>query len=76
MKSNAQTVHVQTVLVVDDDPEWLNFLSRTIGSQYPVLSAANGEADGSTTAMVCPDDEGCEALAIKLSCMDVILRNK
>ncbi len=33
---------VQTVLVVDDDPEWLNFLARAIGSQYPVLCATNG----------------------------------
>lgn len=36
-------VQVQTVLVVDDDPEWLDFLSRAIGAEYPVLSATNGE---------------------------------
>ncbi|MBI3986929.1 MAG: response regulator [Lentisphaerae bacterium] len=34
---------VQTVLVVDDDPDWLEFLSRALGSEYPVLSAANGD---------------------------------
>ncbi len=34
---------VQTVLVVDDDPEWLDFLARAVGSHYPVLCATNGE---------------------------------
>ena len=55
MKNNAQMVHVQTVLVVDDDPEWLTFLSRTIGSQYPVLSAANGEDAVRSARSACPD---------------------
>jgi CheY-like chemotaxis protein len=55
MQSAAQTVHVQTVLVVDDDPEWLDFLSRTIGSQYPVLSATNGEDAVRRAQRACPD---------------------
>ena len=46
---------VQTVLVVDDDPEWLDFLSRTIGSQYPVLTAANGEDAVRRAQHACPD---------------------
>lgn len=33
----------RTVLVVDDDPEWLDFLSRVIGAEYPVLHATSGE---------------------------------
>ncbi len=55
MKCNGQTIHVQTVLVVDDDPEWLDFLSRTIGSQYPVLSATNGEDAVRRAQRACPD---------------------
>ena len=55
MQSAAQTVHVQTVLVVDDDPEWLDFLSRAIGSQYPVLSATNGEDAVRRAQRACPD---------------------
>ncbi|MBI3985955.1 MAG: response regulator [Lentisphaerae bacterium] len=34
---------VRTILVVDDDPEWLDFLVRALGAEYPVLSATNGE---------------------------------
>ena len=55
MQSAAQAVHVQTILVVDDDPEWLDFLSRTIGSQYPVLSATNGEDAVRRAQRACPD---------------------
>ncbi|MDP2989026.1 MAG: response regulator, partial [Kiritimatiellota bacterium] len=55
MKSNAQTVRVQSVLVVDDDPEWLNFLVRTLGADYPVLSASNGEDAVRRAQHACPD---------------------
>ena len=50
-----KSVHVQTVLVVDDDPEWLDFLSRAIGAQYPVLSATNGEDAVRRAQRACPD---------------------
>ena len=55
MKKNAQTVHVQTVLVVDDDPEWLDFLAKAIGSQYQVLCATNGEDAVRRAQCACPD---------------------
>jgi CheY-like chemotaxis protein len=55
MKKDAQTVHVQTVLVVDDDPEWLDFLSKAIGSHYPVLCATNGEDAVRRAQCACPD---------------------
>lgn len=53
MKKAAPTV--PTVLVVDDDPEWLNFLCKIIGSEYPVLSATNGEDAIRRTHNACPD---------------------
>ena len=34
---------MKTVLVVDDDAEYLNFLCIAVGTVYPVISAANGE---------------------------------
>ncbi|MBI3985961.1 MAG: response regulator [Lentisphaerae bacterium] len=46
---------VQTVLVVDDDPEWLEFLSKAIGSEYPVLSATNGDDAVRRAQRTCPD---------------------
>ena len=45
----------QTVLVVDDDPEWLDFLSKAIGSHYPVLCATNGEDAVRRAQRACPD---------------------
>lgn len=30
-------------MVVDDDPEWINFLSIAIGTDYHVISATDGE---------------------------------
>lgn len=33
----------RTVLVVDDDAEYLNFLCIAVGTVYPVISATNGE---------------------------------
>ena len=32
-----------TVLVVDDDPDWLASTCRMIGAEYPVLAATSGE---------------------------------
>lgn len=45
----------RTVLVVDDDPEWLEFLSKAIGSEYPVLCAASGEDAIRRAQSVTPD---------------------
>lgn len=55
MKKAARKVNTQTVLVVDDDPEWLDFLVRAIGSQYPVLCATNGEDAVRRAQYTCPD---------------------
>lgn len=33
----------RTVLIVDDDPEFISSLFEVIGSEYPVLSATNGD---------------------------------
>jgi len=54
-KSDAQAVRVQTIMVVDDDPEWLNFLTRAIGAEYAVLSASNGEDAVRSAQRACPD---------------------
>ena len=53
MKRNEQIV--PTILVVDDDPEWLKFLARAIGKEYPVLSATNGEDAVRRAQRACPD---------------------
>lgn len=54
-KNGTMPRHVQTILVVDDDPEWLNFLTRAIGTEYPVLSATNGEDAVRRAQCACPD---------------------
>jgi len=33
----------RVVLIVDDDPEWINFLSIAIGNDYHVISADDGD---------------------------------
>ena len=43
LRNGSMKKEKQTVLAVDDDPEWLDFLSRTIGTEYHVLSASDGE---------------------------------
>jgi len=48
-------IGAQTVLIVDDDPEWLDFLSKTIGAEYLVLSATNGEDAVCTAKRKVPD---------------------
>ena len=55
MNRHLQSIHVQTILVVDDDPEWLDFLSRAVGAEYPVLSATNGEDAVRRAQNACPD---------------------
>ncbi|MEI7902205.1 MAG: response regulator [bacterium] len=42
-KGGAKNRPVQTILVVDDDLEWMNFLSQVLSAEYTVLSASNGE---------------------------------
>ena len=34
---------LETVLVVDDDPEWRNHLCRIVGREYPVIFACGGD---------------------------------
>ena len=34
---------LRTILIVDDDAEWRDFLFRVIGERYPVQYAASGE---------------------------------
>lgn len=55
MKIETRTRKVRTVLVVDDDPEWLSFLSRSIGAEYPVLSETDGEQVVLKARIVKPD---------------------
>ena len=45
---------VRTVLAVDDDPDELARTCRTLGSIYPVLSAASGEAALRTARATLP----------------------
>lgn len=35
--------HTRTILIVDDDAEWRDFLFRVLGERYPVQYATNGE---------------------------------
>ena len=32
----------KTILIVDDDPEWREFIGETLGSEYAVRFATNG----------------------------------
>ena len=38
-----ERLHAQTILVVDDDAEWRQFLCDVLGPRYTVAAAANGE---------------------------------
>ena len=36
-------INIEKVLLVDDDPEWLEFLIQTVGSEYSVTTATSGD---------------------------------
>jgi CheY-like chemotaxis protein len=50
-----QECHAQTILVVDDDPEWRDFVYRVLGNQYPVRYAASGDEALSIACRTHPD---------------------
>lgn len=50
-----QECHDQTILVVDDDPEWRDFAYRVLGKQYPVRYATSGNEALSIARLTHPD---------------------
>lgn len=36
-------IRLETILVVDDDPEWRDYLCRIVGRKYPVIFAYGGD---------------------------------
>jgi CheY-like chemotaxis protein len=47
--------HRKTILVVDDDAEWREFIYRVLGNQYPVQFATSGEEALSIARSTHPD---------------------
>lgn len=45
----------RTVLLVDDDPDWLHFLERAVGAEYKTMTASSGSEAMEKIAKNAPD---------------------